>query len=147
MSTPVKVVLGILAGLLVLCLGSGAAGYFWFNSNKDRLRAEGDRARDEGRAAGQGRTPEECVELGFARFDASPGLVGEATARLYLSSCLRAAGADAAFCAGVPKRDELVKTAAWAVTVCAERGRPDDQPCTRFVQGLQEACSGTGSRR
>lgn len=49
-----KIVVAMIGGLVLLCLVAGGGVAWWFNANKDRLRADGQRVMAEAKAFGQG---------------------------------------------------------------------------------------------
>lgn len=135
-----KVVLGILSVVVLLCLLSSAGAYWWFNENKDKLKGVGERAKAQGSAFAYEHDAQECVDEALRRLSARSGIVDQAEHKLFLKACLEKAKRPDAFCAGVPPRGELVQSATWAVGQCVARGRAEDQDCGRLMQAVAEAC-------
>lgn len=140
-----KVVLGILAALLLLCLLGSAAGYLWLESNKERLKGVGERAAAEGHDFGDGRDAEACVDEGLSRLAQRSSIIDQAEHKLFLKACLETAARDPEFCRDVPAKGELtarglIASAGWAVGRCTAKGKAQDQDCTRLMQVVQEAC-------
>ena len=91
-----KVVLGILGGVMLLCLLSSAGAYWWFNENKEKLKGVGDRAKAEGSAFAYEHDADECVDEGLRRLALRSGIVDQAEHKLYLKACLEKAKRPAA---------------------------------------------------
>lgn len=140
-----KVVLGVLAALLLLCLAGGLAGYLWLENNKERLKGVGERATTEGHDFGDGRDAEACVDEALQRLSARSGIVDQAEHKLFLKACLETAAREPEFCRDVPAKGELsaqsiLTNAGWAIGRCTAKGKAQDQDCTRLMQVVQEAC-------
>ena len=68
--------------------------------------------------------------------------MGGVKARIFLKSCLGKTSRPASFCNGVPRYGEIIATAQWAATACAQHGKPGDETCGRTMQAIVEVCSG-----
>lgn len=140
LSTGAKVAIAVV-GVLVLVVGGTCAGVaLWLNANADDLQAKGKVIMQEGAAFGRGKPARACVDEGLRRLPNLDGIMAEATNKVFVESCLKTATVDAAFCAGVPPRDEIMKSATWAVELCAALGKAGDQSCSRLVGAIQERC-------
>lgn len=146
MPTWLKVVLGLLAGALLLCAVGAGAVYFWVDKNKDRLKDVGQRAHREAEAFAANNDATACVQETLRRLDERSGIVDEAEHKIFLRACLDKAQRPADFCEGVPARGEYIATAEWAVKKCQALGRAGNQPCGRLVQAIQEACGDKPTR-
>ena len=138
-------VLLVLAGFVTLVVMGGlGAGYLWFRANADRLREMGAKTEQEAEAFGKGKTRSACLKQGLERFKASAGMIEEVRAKLFTTRCMKVADASAEpdFCKGVPPKDEIIASATWAIERCESLGMADSQPCTRWVQAIQEHCGG-----
>lgn len=135
-----KVVLVIVAVLVLLCGVSSAGVFWWFNANKDKLKGVSERAKAAGSAFAYEHDAEECVDEGLRRLAERSGIVDQAEHKIFLKACLQKAARPTDFCTGVPPHGEIMKFAAWAIERCAAKGKPQDQDCSRLMQGIQEAC-------
>ncbi|MBL8612379.1 MAG: hypothetical protein JNL38_33870 [Myxococcales bacterium] len=146
MPTWLKIVL-VMVGIGVVGTVAVVGGFaWWLSANKDKLASEGKAAMDEGAAYGRAHSRDECVGEGLRRLEecGEVGLMCETTNRIRMEHCIRAAAdkpdADPSFCLRVPSRSEIMKSATWANSECARRGKPGSQPCGRLMQGVQQAC-------
>ena len=134
MPTWAKILLTIVAIGIALLIGAGFIGYHWMMKNKDRLVA----VRKEGIAFGNGKDYAQCVDAALARLNG--GLTGTIDARLFIEGCLTTATKSPTLCAGAPPKDEIMRSATWAVEQCRQRGRVGEQGCTQVFQAVAEAC-------
>lgn len=134
-----KVVLGILVALIVIC-GLGFGGFaYWVKGKAGDLEA----TKTEGEAFAKGSDTNGCVVEGLRRMDAEPGLTSEIKHHLFLTFCLKAAPKSAGFCDGVPKPNEFTAMASWALTKCESYGHAKSEPCTRaMTQDVVKTCAG-----
>lgn len=140
-----KVVLGLFAALLLLCLAGAGGAWWWLDANQGRLKEVGDRAVLEGQAFADGRDAEACLDEALTRLRAENGIVEQATHRVFLKECLARASRPPGFCDGVPAKGELsaqslLTYAEWAAGRCAAKRRTQDQDCSRLMQVVQDAC-------
>lgn len=140
LSTGAKVAITVVAVLVLVIAGTCGGIALWINANADDLQAKGKAVMQEGAAFGSGKPAGACVDEGLRRLPNLDGIMAEATNKVFVESCLKTATLDAAFCAGVPPRDEIMKSATWAVDLCASLGKPGDQSCSRLVGAIQERC-------
>ena len=135
-----KVVLALLALFLLLCGGLSAAGYYWLDSNKERLKGVGERAHKEAEEYAYTHDANECVSAALGKLTQRNSIVDEAEHKIFLKACVEKAKRPDGFCTGVPVRNEIFASAQWAVEKCQALGYPGSQPCGRLVQAIQEAC-------
>jgi hypothetical protein len=140
MSTGAKVAIAVVGGLVLLAGGTCGGIALWLNAHGDELQAKGKVVMQEGASFGKGKPARACVDEGLRRLPNLDGIMAEATNKVFVESCLKTATIDAAFCAGVPPRDEIMQSATWAVSTCASYGKPGDQSCSRLVGAIQERC-------
>ncbi|MCP4807932.1 MAG: hypothetical protein GY913_09120 [Proteobacteria bacterium] len=144
MSTGVKIVLGLLVlglvGGAVLCGG----GYLWLENNKDGLVAMGEEQIVAGEAFGSTTEQIGCIDEGLAKQDTCGDFdpMCEAGNGIWLKACLGVASESPGLCDGVPSKSDIIDSATWAVGTCGNMGRPQDQPCGRLLQQVQEHCHG-----
>ncbi len=137
-------IVGVIAGLVVLVCGSGAAGlYLWARANADDLKESGLELHGEATAFGEASSDRACLEEGFAR--AAPcsdlNIRCNVKASVFLSFCLEAAPATGAFCEGVPARSDLLAFTKYSTQACAERGMMGHQGCAQVLQRLGDHCA------
>lgn len=135
-----KVVLGLVAALVVLCVGGGLVFAGWLNANKDALKADGDRAKAEGDGFGRESDASACLNEGLRRLDQDRGIMKQAMNNIFVEHCLLVAERPDDFCKDVPPRGEIMTTATWAVEQCTARNHAGDQDCGRMMQAVQKAC-------
>lgn len=135
-----KVVLAVFGVSLVLCLAASAGAYWWFDRNKDALKASGDGAKKEGKAFAYHADAEGCVDEGLRRLGLASGIIDQAVNNIFLEACLEAAVQPAKFCDDVPALNEYVAGATWAVERCASKGHGQDKDCGRMMQVVQKHC-------
>ena len=135
--TALLIVLGACALVVATCGGAAA----WLFANSDRLTEQGKAAMHDGARFGGGQQAPTCVEEALRRLEqADLGILGEATNKVFLEACLDVPKLPPGFCEGVPPRDQIIKSATWAMSRCAQAGRANSQPCTRLVGAIQEKC-------
>jgi hypothetical protein len=141
MKTWMKIVLAVVVlGVLTCGLAVGGAAW-WFNSNKDQLKADGDRMKAEADEFARTSDADGCVSEALRRLAVNSGFMDEVRHKLFLTECLRQAPRRADFCRDVPERDSLVAAATWSVEFCANKTGVDPQACSRLSQAVVEACS------
>lgn len=136
-----KIVLGIVAVLVLLCGVSAFVAMRWFDNNKDRLKALGDNAARDGATWAMTHDANSCIDEALRQNDVEGGMVAEAGHTIFMRSCLEKAQRPADFCDGVPPKNEFIQTAQWTVKKCLALNRAGDQPCTRMVKAIQEVCA------
>ena len=144
MSTGVKIILGVVALGILGCIAVCAGGYFWVENNKDDLAAMGTEQMAAGEAFGLGTEQLGCIDEGLAMQDGCGEFdpMCEARNGIWLKACLGVATTSPGLCDGVPQKTDIIDSATWAVGTCANLGRPQDQPCGRLLQQVQEHCHG-----
>lgn len=141
MPTWVKVVLVVvLAGFAILAVGIVVAAR-WVRHRGHALMEEGKVVVADAERFGKGKEEEACMTESFARLKACDGFICEAKTKVFLTHCLGAANKSAETCNAVPRRSEIMASVRWQLDECSRRGMPNDQPCTRLLQGLQEYCA------
>jgi hypothetical protein len=146
----VKVVIVVVAILFVLAGVAAALAVRWIKRKAVQLQAQGEILVKDAHAFGQGRPAAACVDDTFVRLGQCDGFICEAKTKVFLTACLGAADVPPDFCATVPRRSEILRSATWAAGECAGRNRPGDQRCTRVIAGIQDYCErpqGAGTRR
>jgi hypothetical protein len=136
-----KIVLGIVTVLVLICGVSAFVAMQWFENNKDRLKDLGDNAARNGGSWAMTHDANSCVEEALRQNDVENGMVAEAGHTMFMRSCLDKAKRPADFCDGVPPKSEFIATAQWTVKKCLALNRAGNQPCTRMVKAIQEVCA------
>jgi len=136
----VKVVILIVAILIVLAGIGSVLAVRWVKQKAVALQAQGEILVKEAHAFGQGKPATACVDETFVRLGQCDGFICEAKTKVFLTACLSTADVPPDFCASVPRRSEILRTASWAADECARRNRPGDQRCTRVIAGIQDYC-------
>jgi hypothetical protein len=126
--------------MFVLAVVAVALAARWFSANKDRLRVEADQVRAEGRTFGRASTSPGCVAAALDRYRNDRSLVGQIRTRVWLTGCLEGAPFDSAFCAGVPPREEIMRTVTWRLDQCSRHGLEGDADCAKLLTAVQEHC-------
>ena len=139
-ATGSKVAFAVLGGVLVAGFAMCGGGYLWLQSNSDRLQEQGKAIAKEGGGFGLGKDAPACAAEAVRRLVTLDGVVAEATNKVFLESCLKTARVDAAFCQGVPPRNEILQSATWAIRRCEPLGRKNDSACSRLVGAIQARC-------
>ena len=140
MPTWLKVLLIIVVALFILFVVAGYIGYRWVQSHAGALRADAQRIAAEAAEFGRGKEPDACVDETFARLSRCDGIICEVKTKIFLTKCVGAANVPQGFCASIPRHNEIIASAQWAVAECARRGHAGDQRCTRVIAGLQDYC-------
>lgn len=144
MKTATKVVIGVIAGGLLLGVATCGGFAWWIDANKGDLAAMGEEQRAAGEAFGVTTEQLGCIDEALGRQDDCGGFdpMCEAQNGMWLKACLDVATESPGLCEDVPPRTEIIESATWAVGTCANLGRPQDQPCGRLLQQVQEHCHG-----
>ncbi|MGZ5442954.1 MAG: hypothetical protein ACXW5U_12950 [Thermoanaerobaculia bacterium] len=140
---------GLLIGCLVLVVIASIAliaAVRWLGANKDRLRAQADEVRTEGRVFGRSATTSACVAKTFDTYRSDTSFVTEARARVWLIGCLETSTPEPAFCAQVPPTAEIMRTVNWRLGECSRLGLDGDKGCTRILTEVQKFCEDRARR-
>lgn len=146
MSKTTKIIVITLVAVVILSiLGVGACvglGILWFTANEEDIRSTGEQAIADGEAFGTTHNLDECVDEALDRVDrcGAFGLMCEGMAGIFMTSCLENSEPQPEFCQGVPSEHNILESAQWSLELCAEKGQPGSQPCTRAVQNIQRYC-------
>src|SRR5262245_548234 len=135
----ILIVLGSLAGLLVVV---AVAAYWAFRHFAPDLRAIGVAVELEATEFAKSHSARECITEALDRGTREASFMGGVKARIFLKRCLGKTERPAGFCDGVPPTGEIMSTAQWLATACAQHGKPGDDTCSRTMQSVVEVCSG-----
>jgi hypothetical protein len=142
-----KIVLGLVLASVLLCGGAFGAMMWWFDANKEELKADAERLEAEGRGFGAKTDWDGCLDEGVKRSRAcetdNPFAAGMCGAKVgfFFEACMGAAAEVPARCDGIPSTDSLLAFATWSVAECEARGQGGSQPCTKVMQKLAEYCA------
>ena len=112
MPTWLKILLISLGVFTVLVVAVVSGGYWWWQQNRDAVMAEARSAGAEGTRFAVGKNQQDCVDEAVTRVKGA-GVITGLKAEVFLVACLGAAQPVAAFCDGVPKPEELLKSISW----------------------------------
>lgn len=133
-------VLSVVLGVIVL-LGAAAGGaYWWWQRNGADMIADVNSTMTEAAAFAAGKDSSACVEEAAARAKGS-GFTGAIKARLFLTSCLRAARLEPGFCDGVPGVTAILTSVGWQQELNQRYGLNPPFETTVVPPGIQEFCT------
>jgi len=139
------IVKGFVIGCSILFVAAVAAvvGVVWFlNSKKDVWVAKGMDVRTQAAKFGQNVSEPKCVEEAMSRYRATPGIMGALEQRIWLGGCLEASVFESGFCQDVPPKSEVMRSATWNVSRCADLGFKGDSNCPNIITEVQTYCEG-----
>lgn len=137
-----KIVLGILVGLIVICgVGVGGAAY-WAKGAVGDLKELGEKTKADADAFAKSSDSNGCLAEALRRMEAEPGLKAEITHQVFLEFCLKSAAKAPGFCDGAPKAGEITATATWSVSKCEAAGKAKVEACPRAMQAVAKYCAG-----
>ena len=132
----VALVLGIVAGLIVLVVGAGWVAWKRFGP---AMVQQGQRAMTEGQGYGRTATAQQCVDSVLtAHGGTSIGFGNTIVQTLFLKGCLETGSELATLCAQNTGTGVLAD-ANWKVAICRAR-QLADRYCPMILQPLLEAC-------
>jgi hypothetical protein len=135
-----RIILIISGVVFALLLGAGGVGYIWWRVNGEELVEAGQQAMEEGRAFGETGDKAGCVAVALERVADCEGFSCELSVQVFLTGCLASSQATPGFCAGVPRRREILGTVRWRAGVCDAVQLPADGSCGRLLGPVQEFC-------
>ncbi len=141
-----KIGLAIVAVCVLFVGGLIVAAGYWFEQNKEQLRAKGIAMEQEASAFGEGHDNQACLEesqarLGTCADGALSDVVCKAMAKMFLKNCLPASQPTPGFCEGVPTGDGIIDGALWAVQRCESQPEAKREGCARHMQVMRDFCS------
>lgn len=137
------VVKGFLIGcpiLLILAVVAVVVVIRFLDRTTKEYVAKGQDVRAEGKQFGQNVSEPKCVEEAMSRYRRKTGIVGGIEQGVWLGGCLDESAFDSAFCEGVPRQEDLVRSATWRVERCAAFGLPGDSTCPTLLGQMQTYC-------
>lgn len=146
MSKGVKIALAIVTVCVLFVGGLIVAAGYWFEQNKEQLRAQGVAMEQEAQAFGEGHDNQACHDESLARLGACAegeltDIVCKAMAKMFLQKCLPVSQPTPGFCDDVPAGDGLMDGALWAVAACESQPEGQRQACARHMQVMRDYCS------
>ena len=132
------IVVGAIVLLVALLIGGFA---WWLSSNRDELKAMGDRAKAEATEFSRGRNGEACLAEGLRQLGACDGLICTVKTRVFLTACLEAAEPSPNLCEGTPASDSIIDSVKWRRNRCAEV-HLDTGDCQSLFGEIQDFCHG-----
>ncbi len=138
-------VMVFLAGLVVV----GSLTILFLNRDKiadgfedwtDDVKQEAERGEQFGSTTDQ----DGCLDESLGRTEGQ-GVLSAVPASLFLHGCLESAAPSEGFCDDAPGMGEILATATWTQSECAERGLEDDQACVQIMQRVLRYCHEAGA--
>jgi len=114
-------------------------GWYWWSHHGQELIAAGKAAHQEGQGFGKSTDNTGCLNEALSRRKKSSGFGDMIANSLFLKACLGASRPTESFCDEVPKKGDIMKSAAWQVERCAAIA-PKDQGCNQLFGQVQEYC-------
>lgn len=141
MSKGIKVLLLVLGLCMLGMVGVVAAGYTWFQSNKDDLKQGIEELRGEAQAFGKTTDQSGCMVEAQRRAGECGAVspICQGKVQVFVTLCLRNATPVPNFCEGVPAKDQVFDSAMWANRECENTDTPH---CARLQQAKQAFCQG-----
>ena len=135
-----KVVLGIILLFVLFGIGAVFYGVHWIKANQPRLQQEARKLHDEGLSFGRGKEPADCIDEALRRYKENRGFAGQIRTRVFLEGCLDGSSLPTAFCETLPRQNEFMASAQWALNECQKRGMRNDQTCANVVMAVIQRC-------
>ena len=142
-SSTARFLIGISSIGLLVCVVCCCVFGFYLRSFQQDMEHSGEGLREEALSFASNHDQSACVDDALRRTDACGAdlnIMCHAYAGVFLTECLGGASPVAGFCDGVPVTSDVMDSVAWSMRVCAARGRPSEQPCTRLMQSIQRHC-------
>ena len=145
MSTAVKIVLGVVVGLVLLVVLLVGAGAYWWSRHGDELVRAGRETIEAGESYGAGADEQACVDEGVRRYQQAPGFAGVLKGTVFVRTCLDASRRTEGFCEAVPAESDYAEGRRWRASECQRRGVKDDY-CEQLFQQVQEYCGSSRAK-
>jgi hypothetical protein len=140
MSKTWAIVLSIIGGLFLLGIIAVGGVVYWVYHNKDRWIQSAKQLAKEGEEFGAKTNNAGCLEEALSRHKRDNSFTGRISTQGFLTVCLQASKPSPGFCDGVPPRNEIMKSANWALKKCADAGLQNDQGCQQIFGAVQSYC-------
>ena len=145
MASFLKALLVVVVVIVALAILAGAAGYYWYSRHGREFMESARKAQSEGVQFGEETDDQGCLDETLARHRQAGGFSQVITQNLFLKGCLSASEQTDGFCAGVPKRAQVMASATWQIKKCSEAGF-NDPFCRQIFSQVQEYCESDLSR-
>jgi hypothetical protein len=140
MSKTWAIVLSIIGGLFLLGIVAVAGAVYWVYHNKDRWVQSARQFANEAEEFGAKTNNAGCMEEALSRHKRDKSFTGRISTQGFLTVCLQASKPSPGFCDGVPPRNEIMKSANWALKKCADADLQNDQGCQQIFGAVQAYC-------
>jgi hypothetical protein len=131
------VVSGVILLFVILLAGTG---YYWWQTQGPKLKAEGGAAKIEAAEFGSSTDNLGCLEESFQRLDRCENRFNcNVINNVFLLHCLKASSTSIDFCEGVPETGSITESTAWRLNQCGQRGRSGPH-CATLVGQVQAYC-------
>jgi len=127
----------------VAIIGATLAGaWWWWQQNAERLKESARASYAEGRRAGAALTESGCLAAAFERHrdPQNQAFAESIRTNLILRGCLDVSRVEAAFCEGVPAKDNVVTLGAWAAQRCISLNFADSY-CSQILTQVAKHCA------
>lgn len=139
LSSAVKALIVVIAGLFVLALLGGAVAWYLFSKNKDRIIKASNTAIQEGTEAGKSMNEQQCMDATLKRLEEKKSLIDSVQHNLFFTSCLNNCSPSENFCEGVPAGDQFIESVKWRTRRCKELNL-DENRCGTLLAVIQNHC-------
>jgi hypothetical protein len=136
-------VVGVL--IVVLLIIAGVAGYSWYSKHGREFMEAARNAQAEGVQFGEETDDQGCLDEALARHKKAGGFSQAIAHNLFLKGCLSSSEQTDGFCEGVPRRIQVMASAAWQIKKCGAAGF-NDPFCRQIFGQVQEYCESDLSR-
>lgn len=127
---------GVAVGMVIGYLAVSS----WFESTRKELRAMGIKVEKEAKAFAKTHSESECVDHALAKVYKCDGITCRAGVAIFLEKCLPPSKPTAGICDGVPKHDDILAAATWAVGYCESKSSPQPKECANLMNKLAAHC-------
>jgi hypothetical protein len=139
LSSFVKAAMIVVAGFLVFAILFGAAAWYWFSQNKQRIIDGTQKAISEGKDDGLHMTEQQCLDATLKRLNEKKSMLHAVEHNLYFGACLETCQPSDGFCNGVPAGDKLFENMKWQKQRCKEL-KLDESRCGAVLGLVQQHC-------
>lgn len=130
---------GCLAIVVIGIVAIVAIGWF-VKSRSGEWIAQAKSVRADGARFGLTASESQCVDEMMARYRRDPGMMTSVKQSVWLGGCLESSAPQPDFCNGVPAQNEIMRSATWRNSRCAEAGLRSDAVCPNLFTEVQRYC-------
>lgn len=141
MSKTVAIILSIIGGLLLLGIIVVGGFVYWVYQNKGKFVQTAEQVLKDGKEFGEKTNNIGCMNEALSRHKQDKSLTGRISTATFLGVCLSVSDPSPGFCDGVPRDDEILKSANWRLKKCSDAGLQNDQGCQQIFGVVQKYCN------